>query len=298
MAVKQKSSKRGGRSRDGTNIAWQNKDVSTKGFAERLKGRNLKVYGLEMIEIEDILPTNLPAIEANELRLDNLFKLKSGEYAIVDYESRYLEKNKIKYLGYIARIAKRLYNEFNEFKPLKVIVIYTADVEEGSTKPSLRMGDVSIDITEAFLAGIESEAIKERLNAKINRHEPFSEDDMMELAIYPLTYKGKGAKRQAIGEAIDIAEKIEDDEMMRDAMTGILAFSDKVITMADANRIREWISMTKVERIIEKEKEQAVKAVENEKIRAEKERDISKAEHDRLREIIISNGINPNMAVQ
>ena len=54
------------------------------------------------------------------------------------------------------------------------------------------MGDVSIDITEAFLAGIESEAIKERLNAKINRHEPFSEDDMMELAIYPLTYKGKG----------------------------------------------------------------------------------------------------------
>lgn len=177
-------------------------------------------------------------------------------------------------------------------------MIYTADVEEGSTKPSLRMGDVSIDITEAFLAGIESEAIKERLNAKINRHEPFSEDDMMELAIYPLTYKGKGAKRQAIGEAIDIAEKIEDDEMMRDAMTGILAFSDKVITMADANRIREWISMTKVERIIEKEKEQAVKAVENEKIRAEKERDIIKAENDRLREIIISNGINPNMAVQ
>ena len=73
MAEKQKSSKRGRRPRDGTDIAWQNKDVSTKGFAERLKGRNLKVYGLEKIEIEEILPTNLPAIEANELRLDNLF---------------------------------------------------------------------------------------------------------------------------------------------------------------------------------------------------------------------------------
>ncbi|MBQ9360514.1 MAG: hypothetical protein IJT96_05715 [Lachnospiraceae bacterium] len=100
--------------KSGMEIAYQNKDISAKNFAERLKGKTLGIYGLSGITVEDVLPTNLPTIEANELRLDNLFKLTSGEYAIVDYESRYSEENKVKYIGYIARVSKRLYNELTQ----------------------------------------------------------------------------------------------------------------------------------------------------------------------------------------
>ena len=43
-------------------IAYQNKDVTAK-------GKSLAAFGLPHLKIMDILPTNLPAIESNELRL-------------------------------------------------------------------------------------------------------------------------------------------------------------------------------------------------------------------------------------
>ena len=56
-------------------IAYQNKDITQKFSAELLKNKSLAVYGLPDIYIKDLLPTNLPAVEANELRMDNLFVL-------------------------------------------------------------------------------------------------------------------------------------------------------------------------------------------------------------------------------
>lgn len=274
----QQPSNRGKKSRDGTEISYQNKDITMKHFADRLKGKTLSVVGLKDIEIEEVLPTNLPIIEANELRLDNLFKLTTGEYAIVDYESVYSEDNKVKYIGYIARVSQRLYNEYGEFKPLKIIVIYTADISLGMTDPMIDMGDISVRITEAFLAGLDSKDIRDRLTAKIKSGESFTDEDMMSLAIYPLTYRGNEAKQNAVTEAIDLAEGIADEKMMLDTMMGILTFSDKVIVEEDARRIRRRLSMTKVERIIEEEKDQAVKTAI-----AEKEQAVKTAEEDRAK---------------
>ena len=50
-------------------VAYQNKDVTAKVMAETLKGKSLAAFGLPHLKIMDILPTNLPAIESNELRL-------------------------------------------------------------------------------------------------------------------------------------------------------------------------------------------------------------------------------------
>ena len=80
-------------------IAYQNKDIASKMFAERLKGKSLRVYGVDMGEIRAVLPTNIPAIRVNELRLDNLLELEDGTTALVDYESEYKKESKVKYLN-------------------------------------------------------------------------------------------------------------------------------------------------------------------------------------------------------
>ena len=85
-------------------ISWQNKDVTSKLLAERLKEKSFGVYGLDIPKIIQVLPTNLPEIWANELKIDNLFLLEDGTLAIVDYESTYNEENKVKYLQYISRV--------------------------------------------------------------------------------------------------------------------------------------------------------------------------------------------------
>ncbi|MBO6138238.1 MAG: hypothetical protein J6O71_06455 [Lachnospiraceae bacterium] len=263
-------------------IAYQNKDILTKSFGERLKGKSLGVYGLNGINVVDVLPTNLPAVEANELRLDNLFLLSTGEFAIVDYESEYSEENKSKYLGYIARVESRLYNDFKEYKPLKIIVIYTADVARGTTNPRLYMGDVKIDITEAFLIDLDSKEIRDTLTRKIRTGERFTDEDLMKLVIYPLTYRGKEGKQKAVSEAIDIADDIGDERMVIDAMMGILVFSDKVITKEDVVRIRRRISMTKFDQIIAEEREEAVKAAVKEAVKEAEYRKDKEADQEKM----------------
>lgn len=90
-----------------TDIAYQNKDITSKIMGENLKDKSFAVYGIDVPKVRQVLPTNLPAIEANELRLDNLFLLEDGSLALVDYESDYDSGDKVKYLDYISRTVKR-----------------------------------------------------------------------------------------------------------------------------------------------------------------------------------------------
>ena len=81
-----------------TSVAWQNKDITSKILAQEFGGKSFAVYGIDIPAVERAEPTDLPAIEANELRMDNLLTLADGSLAIVDYESGYLAENKVKYL--------------------------------------------------------------------------------------------------------------------------------------------------------------------------------------------------------
>jgi len=181
---------RGGR--DSTKVAFQNKDISSKYFGESLKGGSLEVYGIKNSKIVDVRPTNLPTIEAKELRLDNLFEMEDGSLAIIDYESKYSEKNKIKYLGYVAQVSKRVYNEYGGFRPLRLIIIYTADVERGTTDPVLDIGGVIMTMEEAFLNELDSDTIRKEITERIRQGTPLTEEDQMRLVIYPLTKRSFG----------------------------------------------------------------------------------------------------------
>ena len=109
-------------------IAYQNKDITSKLLAENFKGKTFRVYGLDIPEVKAVLPTNIPSVRANELRLDNLFELVDGTIALVDYESDYKKEDKVKYLNYLTGIANRYQQEKKACPMLRMIVIYTGDI--------------------------------------------------------------------------------------------------------------------------------------------------------------------------
>ena len=266
----EKKKQRREKRRDGTEIAYQNKDIASKLFTERLKGEVLSVCGLKNADVKELGPTNMPVIEANELRMDILFVMGDGSYSIVDYESEYSAENKSKYLNYIARVSKRLYTEFGEYKRIRMMVIYTADVEEGTTDPVLDLGSVRMETEEAFLIGLDSKKIKEELTGKNKRRESFTDADIMKLAIYPLTLKGRESQQRAVTEAIDIAESMADDNLKKYAESGIFVFSDKIITDKDAERIIRRLTMTKIERLFQEKEDKAVAKAKEEVRKAER----------------------------
>lgn len=63
-------------------IAYQNKDIASKVLAENFKGKTFRVYGLDLPEIREARPTDIPAVRANELRMGNLFELEDDTVAI------------------------------------------------------------------------------------------------------------------------------------------------------------------------------------------------------------------------
>lgn len=140
-------------------IAYQNKDVASKTTSERLIGKSLAPFGLPDLRIVNILPTNLPAIESNELRLDNLFLLSDDSLAIIDYESEFSQENFVKYINYICRVLKRysLNKKLREIHEIRMIVIYTADVE--ATQEIYDLGGIMLKIEAAYLVNMNSNHI-------------------------------------------------------------------------------------------------------------------------------------------
>ena len=232
-------------------IAYQNKDIASKTISEQLIGKRLAPFGLPNLHIVDILPTNLPTIESNELRLDNLFLLSDGSLAIIDYESVYDRENFVKYMNYIARVLKRysLNKKLEEIREIRMIVIYTADVE--SAQDVYELGGITLRIEAAYLVNRNSNHIYQKLRYKIEKNEALTEEELMELMILPLTAKGVEGKQEYIRKVTELAKKLPDTKDTHTVLAGLLTFTDKFIEKKYAEQLRREVFMlTQVEQII------------------------------------------------
>ena len=253
-------------------IAYQNKDITSKLLAENFKGKTFRVYGLDIPEVKAVLPTNIPSVRANELRLDNLFELVDGTVALVDYESDYKKEDKVKYLNYLTGIANRYQQEKKVCPMLRMIVIYTGDIERRQVSDEYDIGAVRMTLEPAFLSELDSGGLFRHLKEKVERNEPLDDEELMGFIILPLSYRKKEEKEEKIRESVSLAAQIQDRSQQVFALAGILAFSDKLIDMETANKIRRMIEMTKVGWIIEQEKQEAIAKVEEALVKAEEEK--------------------------
>lgn len=240
-----------------SDIAYQNKDIALKYFGDALKNKNLTVYGLPHIRIKDTRPTNLPAIEVNELRMDNLFILEDSSFALIDYESTFGIHDIVKYVNYIARILKRFvrqeggWNSERGRKRLPVIhliIIFSADISD--IDPNiLDVGCMQLKIEPVYLLHMETEKVYSKIQYKVENRETLNDDEMLEMIVLPLTVKGKEEKRALAEETVRLAQEIQDEEQRMQALAGILTFADKILDKEYAKRIKEVIGMNKVEKL-------------------------------------------------
>ena len=279
-----KKRKRKKDARKQSNIAYQNKDILSKLAAEYFKGKSLSAYGIGLPRIAEVLPTNLPAIEANELRIDNFFRFEDGSCGIVDYESVYKDiAQKIKYLNYVARIAGRFHRDGIPLRNLRFIVIYTADVERREVSASYDIGCLHFEVEPAFLSELDADGIFPKIKAKILAGERLGEEEQMQFIVLPLAKKGKEEKARLLQEEIELGKQIKDEEQGVFLLSAMLVFSDKIVDEDTAGKVRRWIGMTKVGRIFEEEKLAAIKKVEQEK-EEEKARALRKQEQEKEKE--------------
>ena len=225
-------------------------------ISETFKEKSFAAYGLDLPKIKAVLPTNLPAVFANEMRIDNVFLLEDDSVAIVDYESEDKVSNRIKYVNYIGRFLQRYYQDEKKIPDMRMIVIYTGDVQRAEA--SFETKCLTLSMEQVFISKLPEEEIYQAIKSKLENNETLSDTELMQLIILPLTGKGKEAKQQIIENVITLTKQIKDETKQVFVLSGVLVATDKFIDEKYADNIRRYLSMTKVARLYEEEKLEAV----------------------------------------
>lgn len=241
-------------------IAYQNKDIEFKLMSETYKEKSFEAYGLKLPKIKGVLPTNLPAVSANEMRIDNVFLLEDDTVAIVDYESENKASNRVKYINYIGRIMHRYDSQNKVIPKLRMIVIYTGDVEHA--EDTWEIPCLTLKMEQVFIHSLPDAEIYQSIKKKLENNETLSDKELMQLIILPLAKKGKEEKQRMIEQVVDLAKQIDDENTQAFVITGILVSSDKFIDRDYAKVVRRYLSMTKVFQILEEEKQEAINLAE------------------------------------
>lgn len=228
-------------------ITYQNKDIVSKLFGDQMKGKSLSLFGLKTnLRVVDIRPTNIPIVQARELRMDNLFELEDGSVAILDYESEYKEANFTKYGRYLMDVIDRYLKEGKQ-PDIHMMVLYTADIEK--TKTVFSRTACQIQVEASYMTGLPSDAWLKEVQKGIADH-AVTDEILMHLVLLPLTYKGEEKKQEAIRACVDLAKQLPNKEQETFALAGILTFTDKIINDETKRYIKEVLGMTQVGKML------------------------------------------------
>ena len=237
-------------------ITHSNKDVLFKVLEQLYKDKSLAVYGLDIPKIKRMLPSSFPAVTATEVHADNLFLLEDDSLYLQEYESTVSPDDGIKYAKYICAAVEMLKKEGVKVKNVIIGVIYTGDIVKAPAMYDF--GALYVKVNQVFLSKFDSNALYGELKAKIDKGETLTDEDALKLIILPLTQKGTVEKQKLTKNAVELAKMIEDERQQIFCIAAILVASDKFIEKEYSNQIKEWIGMTKVARLFEEEKIEAV----------------------------------------
>ena len=79
-----------------------------------------------------------------------------------------------------------------------------------------------IYILQQTLTELDAGDIWKGLKGKIESGEELSDEDMMRMIIYPLTFRGRRAKQEAVARAIGLAKRIADGKPVKAIINSML----------------------------------------------------------------------------
>jgi len=220
------------------------------------RNQALDVCGLlhDLPKIKALLPNEFPAVRADEKRSDTLFLLEDDSILLLEYENneRFIN-NHLKYLDYAYRILYTYYKQEKQLRHIRIVVIYTSDVTRKSEQ--FYAGDVFLSSKAVLLSEYNGDAIFATIEEKICNNEPLTAEETMKLILVPLMHS-RFDRQMMIEKTIELAKNIHNERTQLYVIAGILTATDKFIDEQYAQKIKEWMKMNKVMRLLVEEFEQ------------------------------------------
>jgi len=155
----------------------------------------------------------------------------------------------------------------------------------------LDLGGLRIQLEQIYLSKFDTDLLYSELKAKVMAKERLSDEDIMRFIILPLTQPDKKRKQELIENTVSLAKQIEDDAQQAFILAGILTATNKFIDPEYSKKVKEWLKMTKVARLLidegrEEEKIEIAKSMYSEGIGIEIIERVTKLPMDKIKELL------------
>ncbi|MBZ4662706.1 MAG: hypothetical protein JG776_388 [Caloramator sp.] len=260
-------------------ISHNNNDIILKYMAEAFKDTTLEFLGIKLPKIKSVIPTDLPIIDVKEEVMDFVFLLEDDSLLHLEFQTTYKKDDLIRFNLYDLRLYKK------ERKPVRTIVIYSADINDDNIITELRIGPNKLyKVEKILMKRFDGDRTLEHLKSVILSEKELTELDKLNLIFLPLM-KSKKDKNELAITAVELAKEINDKDLKMFCISAIIAISDKFIDKEYINKLKEVFEMTKVGYLLKQEGiQQGIQQGINEGIIKAKKQDIEKFLNKKFKE--------------
>ncbi|MDR1663552.1 MAG: hypothetical protein LBR83_01325 [Clostridiales bacterium] len=175
-----------------------------------------------------------------------MLEAEDASYLHFEFQTTYSKEDLARFMVSDAML------HFKEGKPIRTIVVYSADIEE--TVATLDAGSIQYKVEPFYMAKLNGDEAYEKLKTKVTAGEPLTKQDLMSIVFLPLMKNGVD-KVTRFGQAFSLVKELEpaDEQLQIQAMLELLA--DKFIT--DGKQLKKLKEMINVGALLEMLKEDA-----------------------------------------
>lgn len=219
-------------------VVWKNIFELFKGDAVKFFGINTKIVASARTEF-----SRIPILRKTD---DWLWDTDEDFYLHFEFQSEYKKKNLSRFMISDAI----LYH--NTGKPVRTIVVYSADVKETIT--TLDAGAIKYNVEAFYMSALDGDKTYAEIKAKVDAGEPLTKQDLMSIVFLPMM-KNSVDKVTRFENAINLSKEIsaESERVQIQEMLKLLA--EKFIKDLDTlQKLKEMIGMGLINQMIANDK--------------------------------------------
>jgi len=149
----------------------QSEDIVLKCVMELFKGDALKFFGLNKLIVAAITAdaatrTEMLHVHVQKNINDWVLEADDGSFVHMEFASSYRKKDMRRYMVTDAML------HFKTGKPIKTVVVYTANIKDKPTKHDA--GSIRYEVDTFYMSSLDGDAAWAKAKAKINKGKPLS----------------------------------------------------------------------------------------------------------------------------
>ena len=222
-------------------MSTQVEDVVWKNIFELFKGDAVKFFGINT-KIVASARTEFSHIPVQRKTDDWLWETDEDSFLHFEFQSEYRKKDLSRFMVSDAI----LYH--NTGKPVRTIVVYSADVKETIT--TLDAGAIKYNVEAFYMYALDGDKTYAEIKAKVDAGEPLTKQDLMSIVFLPMM-KNSVDKAARFEHAINLSKEIPAENERLQIQEMLKRLAEKFIKDADTiQKLRELIGMGLINEMI------------------------------------------------